>query len=115
MLKTFQEKRLVCHPDKSAFFQKEVKFLGHILKEGARSPAPGKLLPIQKWELRSAVTEIRGFLGLTNYFSEYVEHYAETATPIMAKLKLSREDGKKGSKKVDWTATKVRALEELKR
>ena len=98
VLKTLAEQRLVCSPEKSAFFQKEVEFLGHIIREGVRKPAPGKLLPIQKWELPRTVTELRGFLGLANYFSEYVKEYAEMAAPLIAKLKLSREDGKKGSK-----------------
>jgi len=42
----------------------EVEFCGHILREGRRSPAPGKLLPIQKWEIAHSVTALRGFLGL---------------------------------------------------
>ncbi len=39
----------------------EVEFYGHNLKEGRRSPAPGKLLSIQKWELPGTVTAFRGF------------------------------------------------------
>lgn len=93
LLKQFETEKLVCHPEKSHFFQKEVEFCGHILREGRRSPAPGKLLPIQQWELPRTVTELRGFLGLTNYFAEYVEHYADSAAPLMGKLQLSRHDG----------------------
>ena len=96
VLSTFRGRRLVCHPDKSAFFQKEVEFCGHLLREGARRPAPGKLLPIQKWEMPKTLSELRGFLGLTNCFSEYVEHYAELAAPLMEKLKV----GKKMEKRV---------------
>ena len=80
-----------------------------------RSPAPGKLLPIQKWELPRTVTELRGFLGLTNYFSEYVHHYAEVAAPLMAKLRLNRQDGKKGSRlRLLWTEGEVEAFHKLK-
>jgi hypothetical protein len=115
VLKTLAEHRLVCHPEKSAFFQKEVEFLGHVLREGIRKPAPGKLLPLQRWELPRTVTELRGFLGVTNYFSEYVRGYAEVAAPLMAKLKLSREDGKKGSKKaVQWSESDIESFNELK-
>ena len=67
--------------EKWHFFMRQVEFCGHILREGTRSPAPGKLLPIQQWELPKTVTELRGFPGLFNYFSEYVEHYAEFAAP----------------------------------
>ena len=115
VLLDFRRDELVCHPDKSEFFQKKVQFCGHLLEKGKRSPAPGKLLPIQKWELPRTVTELRGFLGLTNYFSEYVHHYAEVAAPLMGKLRLNREDGKKGSKlRLLWTAEEKAAFEKLK-
>ena len=92
-----------------------MEFCGHVLREGRRSPAPGKLLPIQQWELPRTVTELRGFLGLTNYFAEYVEHYAATAAPLMGKLQLNRRDGRKGSKlRLTWNEAETKAFEELK-
>jgi hypothetical protein len=115
VMKTLEEHQLVASPTKSTFFQREVEFCGHILRDGVRQPAPGKLLPIQKWELPRTVTALRGFLGLTNYFSEYVPNYAETAAPLMSKLKLNRLDGKKGSQKpVEWGETDIEAFEKLK-
>jgi hypothetical protein len=72
VLETLERNQLVCSPSKSKFFQQEVEFCGHILRDGVRAPAPGKLLPIQKWELPRTVTQLRKFLGITNYFSEYV-------------------------------------------
>ena len=98
VLLTFREHEIVVNPAKSDFFQKEVQFCGHILREGRRRPAPGKMLPLQKWDLPQTITELRAFLGLANYFSEYVHHYAELAAPLMDKLKVNRQDGKKGSK-----------------
>ena len=90
-----RKKKLYVVGKNCIFFQEEVIFCGHVLRQGRRSPAPGKLLPIQMWELPGTVTEFRGFLGLTNYFSEYVEHYADTAALLMGKLQLNRKDGKK--------------------
>ena len=52
---------------KAQLFVREVEFCGHVLREGSRSPALGKLLSIKKWELSQTVTQLRGFLGLTNY------------------------------------------------
>ena len=95
VMERLKEQNLVCSPEKSKFFQLEVEFCGHILRDGQRFPGPGKLIPLQKWEIPTTITALRSFLGLTNYFSEYVEHYAEMAAPLMAKLKVSREDGKK--------------------
>ena len=116
VLETLEEHRLVCCPKKSHFFMTEVEFCGHILREGRRSPAPGKLLPIQKWEVPKTVTALRGFLGLTNYFAEYVPHYADAAAPLMEKLKLDRYAGRKGSQ-LAWVCKErdIAAFKEVKR
>ena len=72
-------------------------------------------MPIQLWQLPRTITELRGFLGLCNYFSEYVENFADFAVPLSEKLKVGREGGKKGSKlAVDWTPADVQAFESLK-
>ena len=63
-------------PRKAKFFMEEVEFCGHVLRAGRRSPAPGKLRAIQKWEQPRSITQLRGFLGLTNYYSGYVKGYA---------------------------------------
>jgi hypothetical protein len=114
VLNTFEKHQIICSPSKSKFFQQEVEFLGHILRDGVRTPVPGKLLPLQKWALPQTVTQLRKFLGTTNYFSEYVPNYAAMAAPLMGKLKLSREDGEKGSKKpIEWDDQAIRASRNL--
>jgi acetyl esterase/lipase len=58
---------------------------------------------------------MRGFLGLCNYFSEYVDHYAEFAAPLMEKLKVGRVEGKKGSRApISWTPVDLEAFARLK-
>ena len=115
VLQRFEEVTLVCHPKKSFLFHTEVEFCGHILSEGTRKPSPGKLLPIQNWQLPRTITELRGFLGLTNHFSEYVRDYAKWAGPLTEKLKVGREEGRKGSKKpVQWDEASESAFRELK-
>jgi len=47
-----EENQLICSPSKSKFFLLEVELCGHVLREGFRMPSPGKLLPLQKWDLR---------------------------------------------------------------
>ena len=107
--------QMVVDPGKAHLYMEEVEFCGHVLSAGRRRPAPGKLLSIQKWGLPQTVTELRGFLGLTNYYSEYVDRYAEFAGPLMSKLQLNRIDGKKGSKKrLEWRQAEIVAFEKLK-
>ena len=111
VLETLKKYELVTDPKKVHLFMQEVEFCGHILREGRRSPAPGKLLAIRKWEMPRTVTALRGFLGLTNYYSCYVPNYADLAAPLMGKLQPSRSDGKKGSQKaIEWTPDDVIAF-----
>jgi hypothetical protein len=115
VLETLRKYELVADPKKVHLFMREVEFCGHILREGRRSPAPGKLLAIQKWELPQTVTALRGFLGLTNYYSCYVPNYSDLAAPLMGKLQLNRADGKKGSQKaIEWQPEDIIAFEKLK-
>ena len=74
---------VIVNGKKVHLFLKKIEFCGHVLEQGRRSPAPGKLQCIQKWELPKTVTQLRGFLGLTNYYSGYVPHYAVFAGPLM--------------------------------
>ncbi len=97
VLETLKEHILIVDPRKANMLMREVEFCGHILREGKRSPVPGKLLSIQKWELPQTITELRGFLGLTNYYSCYAHNYSTFTFPLMEKLQVGREEGKKGS------------------
>ena len=73
-------------------------------------------MAVQKWEIPKTVTQLRGFLGLTNYYSAYVKDYAHMAGPLTSKLQLNREDGKKGSQKaLKWNSEEVLAFNSLKR
>ncbi len=55
-------------PKKAKMCMGEVEFCGHIIREGRRVPAPGKLLSFQKWDLPGTVTSLRGILGLSKNF-----------------------------------------------
>ena len=98
VLGSLAENKIYVDPKKAHMFMREVEFCGHVLREVCRSPAPGKLKAIQKWEAPKTVTQLRGFLGLTNYYSGYGKGYANLAAPLMDMLKVDRADGKKGSK-----------------
>ena len=64
---------------KASSFMRGVKFCGHVLGGGKRSPAPGKLAAVQKWPLPPTVTALRGFLGLCNYYCRYEPMFTNLA------------------------------------
>ena len=103
LLELLKEEKLVADINKCKMFVREVEFCGHILGRGVRRPAPGKLMAIEKWERPKNITEMRAFLGFTNYYSTYIKDYANVAAPLQDKLKVPRDVGKKGSRvKITW-------------
>ena len=104
VLDVLEADQFVADPTKCKFFVKEVEFCGHVLGRGTRKPSPGKLRAIEKWELPKNITELRAFLGFTNYYSTYVHMYGDIVAALQETLKVPRELGKKGSKhKVKFT------------
>ena len=57
-------------------------------------------MAIEEWERPTTVTRMRAFLGLTNYYSGFVEGYAKIVSPLMDCLQVNKKEGKKGSKNV---------------
>jgi hypothetical protein len=49
---------------------------------GKKSKVPGKYMAIEKWEAPRNVTELRGFLGFTNYYAIYLPAYANLAARL---------------------------------
>jgi hypothetical protein len=108
--------KFVADPRKCKFFSKEVEFCGHIFCSGTRRPATGKLRAIEKWEMPQTITELRAFLGFTNYFSSCIEMYGDIVAPLQDKLKVPRDIGKKGSKyRIQYTEEDIQIFEEIKK
>ena len=115
VLDTLKASGLVADPGKAQLCVRKVEFCGHILSDGHRIPAPGKLLPIQKWELPRTLTKLRGFLVLCNYYSEYVPEYAHKAWRVMEKLKVRGPNAKAGSQlPLEWSEEEEAAFNAMK-
>ena len=99
----------------ASFFSRSVEFCGQILEGGRRRPQPGKLDAIQRWELPTTLTGLRGFLGVANYYSNYLKGYAETAGPLMDLLKVPKGKWKgKEAKRLVWMPEAERSFVETK-
>jgi hypothetical protein len=115
VLEVLKAESLVADPKKCKFFVKEVEFCGHVLGGGTRRPAPGKLSAIERWEPPRNIHELRAFLGFTNYYSIYIKDYSNVVACLQEKLKVPREEGKKGSKKqITWCLEDQKAFDEIK-
>ena len=69
-------------PAKCKFFQKQVKHLGHVVCEDGVFPDPDKIALLTEWPKPTTLKELKGFLGFTGYFRQYVEDYSKIVKPL---------------------------------
>ncbi len=77
ILTRFKKFNIVVNPDKCCFGLSEIEFLGHVVsKDGIRlgKKKVDGLMKIQEPQDRIA---LKSFLGLTNYFREFIPYYAD--------------------------------------
>lgn len=64
------------------FFQREVKYLGHVISAEGISTDPEKTEVVADWRRPSNVGELRSFLGFASYYRRFVEGFAKLAGPL---------------------------------
>ena len=67
---------------KCAFFQHEVRYLGHIISAKGVSTDPGKVEAVASWQPPTTILELRSFLGFASYYQRFVEGFAKLAAPL---------------------------------
>lgn len=61
VLSQLQKEGLKVKLEKCAFFQKEVRYLGHIISREGMSTNPSKIEAVAKWQRPRHVSELRSF------------------------------------------------------
>lgn len=73
--------------DKCSFFQREIKYLGHIISEKGLQKDPSKIEAIVKAPVPQNVAEVRSFVGLINYYGKFVVGMSQILAPLYNLLK----------------------------
>ena len=101
-----REANLKLSPKKCHFFQKKVKFLGHVVSEEGVATDPAKIQAVKDWPVPKTVKEVRSYLGLTSYYRKFIYQYADKAKCL---YKVTEKN-----QKFCWTEDCQKAFEELK-
>jgi RNase H-like domain found in reverse transcriptase/Reverse transcriptase (RNA-dependent DNA polymerase) len=94
-------------PSKCRLLQREVVFLGHLVSSEGIAPDPSKVEAVTNWPRPVNLREVRAFVGLANYYRNFVKGFAEIARPL-------HELTKKNCR-FEWTDRQEEAFVTLKR
>lgn len=87
VLLALRENKFYCKRSKCLFCTQEVEYLGHLLTPDGVLVDPKKVAAILDWPTPTNVSQLRGFLGLVQYYDSFVDHFAEVAFPLTELLK----------------------------
>ena len=96
-----REVGLKLKPTKCDFFKDRIAYLGHIVSKAGIETDHKKIQDIKDWPQPVTVTDVRQFLGFTNYYRKFIKQYAVVANSLN-KL-ISGDNAKKKNKRVEWS------------
>ena len=113
VFRKLREAGLKLKPSKCEFFKDRIAYLGHVVSKAGIETDTKKIQEIVDWPRPVTVTDVRQFLGFTNYYRKFIKGYTVVANPLN-KL-ISGENAKKKNKKVEWTEDCEKSFCELKK
>ena len=90
VFRRLQDANLKLSPKKCNLFQKEVKYLGHVVSADGVSTDPQKAETIHSWPEPTSITDVRSFLGLCSYYRRFIPSFADIAKPLHQLLESGR-------------------------
>jgi len=90
---------------KSEFFAASMAVLGHIIDDQGLRASPEKIARIEAWATPKNKKQLREFLGVVNYISQFVPHLASITGPLTSLT---------GTEEFVWTATHDHAMGNVK-
>jgi len=106
VLRRLEENDLFVKPEKCVWKVKEVGFLGVIIGEDEVRMEKEKVQGVIEWPVPRSVKDVQKFLGLANYYRQFVKDFSKIAKPL---YEMTRKETK-----WSWGERQQKAFEELK-
>jgi len=91
VLRRMEENDLYVKPEKCVWKVREIDFLGLVMGSGGIKMQEQKVVGVLEWPRPKTVKEVQTFLGLANYYRQFVKDFTQIAKPMH---KLVRKDEK---------------------
>ena len=99
-------------PNKCEFFKTRITYLGHIVSSKGIETNPKKVEDVKNWTVPKTVTDVRSFLGFTNYYRRFIRGYAKVAKPLNTLVSGNNANCKKAP--TEWIDECQVAFDKLK-
>ena len=82
VLKQLEENDLFVKPEKYRWKVKEVEFLGVVIEPKGVEIQKIKMKEVLNWPTPKNVKEVQKFLGLTNYYRQFIKDFVKLTVPL---------------------------------
>jgi len=107
ILDKLEKHDLYLKPEKCAFTQKRIEFLGVVLENNTIQMDPTKIKGVAEWPHPKNPTDVRSFLGFTGFYRYFIPNYSRVTRPLL--------DLTKKAMPWVWTEAQMTAFEMLKK
>lgn len=91
VFRLFSKHNIKVNIEKCKFFMPEVKYLGFVISERGIKPGNDLLKSIEEAPEPTDRTELRSYLGLLNFYNEYIPHASAKLAPLYDLTKTNAE------------------------
>ena len=82
VLSKLEQFNLHCNPDKCAFFQDQVSYLGFIIDKHGKRPDLQRVESIANMPSPKNVREVEAFIGKINYYGQFISNFSDKCKPM---------------------------------
>ena len=93
------EAGLKLSPAKCNLFQKELKYLGHIVSPEGIATDPKKVECVREWPVPQNLKQLQSFLGFVGYYRRFIKDFSKISRPLYDLFKGNGGGKKKGKHK----------------
>ena len=81
-LELYRQAKMQPRKDKCIFAVQEIEFVRHLISPKGHRPLPAVVQIIREYPAPSSLRELKSFLGLINYYRDFIDTFSEMASPL---------------------------------